>query len=180
MAKRARVEGSGAGVKSAKLIVSLSASTREKSKFRGPNVCFTLLSDASSAKLPVRVNKYWFAPSGAKGMCVRQSPMKHTVGKRPLHLTNKEYGILELLSLRKGATLSKEAFLNHMYGGMDEPGAKVIDVFMCKLRKKLAAATVGVDYIKTVWGQGYVLRDPPAETAGARATAAGAPVRVAA
>ncbi len=103
-----------------------------------------------------------------------------TVGKRPLHLTNKEYGILELLSLRKGATLSKEAFLNHMYGGMDEPEAKVIDVFMCKLRKKLAAATAGVDYIKTVWGQGYVLRDPPAQTAGGRATAAGARARVAA
>ena len=87
-----------------------------------------------------------------------------TVGKRPLHLTNKEYGILELLSLRKGATLSKEAFLNHLYGGMDEPELKIIDVFVCKLRKKLAAATAGVDYIKTVWGQGYVLRDPPAET----------------
>ena len=103
-----------------------------------------------------------------------------TVGKRPLHLTNKEYGILELLSLRKGATLSKEAFLNHMYGGMDEPGAKVIDVFMCKLRKKLAAATAGVDCIKTVWGRGYVLRDPPAESAAHQAAAAGAPARAAA
>ena len=83
----------------------------------------------------------------------------------PLHLTGKEYGILELLSLRKGTTLTKEMFLNHLYGGMDEPELKIIDVFICKLRKKLATATKGDNYIETVWGRGYVLRDPPAETA---------------
>jgi two-component system, cell cycle response regulator CtrA len=84
---------------------------------------------------------------------------------RPLHLTGKEYGILELLSLRKGTTLTKEMFLNHLYGGMDEPEVKIIDVFICKLRKKLANATGGQNYIETVWGRGYVLRDP--EAAGA-------------
>ncbi len=78
----------------------------------------------------------------------------------PLHLTGKEYGILELLSLRKGTTLTKEMFLNHLYGGMDEPELKIIDVFVCKLRKKLAGATSGENYIETVWGRGYVLRDP--------------------
>ncbi len=78
----------------------------------------------------------------------------------PLHLTGKEYGILELLSLRKGQTLTKEQFLNHLYGGMDEPELKIIDVFICKLRKKLATATGGTNYIETVWGRGYVLRDP--------------------
>ncbi len=83
------------------------------------------------------------------------------VEKQPLHLTGKEYGILELLSLRKGTTLTKEMFLNHLYGGMDEPELKIIDVFVCKLRKKLAAATGGLNYIETVWGRGYVLRDPP-------------------
>ncbi|RJF79709.1 DNA-binding response regulator [Azospirillum cavernae] len=81
----------------------------------------------------------------------------------PLHLTGKEYGILELLSLRKGTTLTKEMFLNHLYGGMDEPELKIIDVFVCKLRKKLAAATQGDNYIETVWGRGYVLRDPHEE-----------------
>jgi two-component system cell cycle response regulator CtrA len=79
---------------------------------------------------------------------------------QPLHLTGKEYGILELLSLRKGTTLTKEMFLNHLYGGMDEPELKIIDVFVCKLRKKLATATGGDNYIETVWGRGYVLRDP--------------------
>ncbi len=82
------------------------------------------------------------------------------VDERPLHLTGKEYGILELLSLRKGTTLTKEMFLNHLYGGMDEPELKIIDVFVCKLRKKIAQATGGRHYIETVWGRGYVLRDP--------------------
>ena len=77
-----------------------------------------------------------------------------------VHLTGKEYQMLELLSLRKGTTLTKEMFLNHLYGGMDEPELKIIDVFICKLRKKLAAATAGKHYIETVWGRGYVLRDP--------------------
>jgi len=90
------------------------------------------------------------------------------VDGQPLHLTGKEYGILELLSLRKGTTLTKEMFLNHLYGGMDEPELKIIDVFVCKLRKKLSMATGGENYIETVWGRGYVLRDPvesPAEPA---------------
>ena len=82
------------------------------------------------------------------------------VDGHPLHLTGKEYAILELLSLRKGTTLTKEMFLNHLYGGMDEPELKIIDVFVCKLRKKLAAACDGDNYIETVWGRGYVLRDP--------------------
>src|ERR1700710_2947039 len=77
-----------------------------------------------------------------------------------VHLTGKEYQMLELLSLRKGTTLTKEMFLNHLYGGMDEPELKIIDVFICKLRKKLAAATHGQHHIETVWGRGYVLRDP--------------------
>jgi two-component system cell cycle response regulator CtrA len=77
-----------------------------------------------------------------------------------VHLTGKEYQMLELLSLRKGTTLTKEMFLNHLYGGMDEPELKIIDVFICKLRKKLAQATGGDNYIETVWGRGYVLRDP--------------------
>ncbi len=82
------------------------------------------------------------------------------VDGRTVHLTGKEYQILELLSLRKGTTLTKEMFLNHLYGGMDEPELKIIDVFICKLRKKLAKATDGENYIETVWGRGYVLRDP--------------------
>jgi len=82
------------------------------------------------------------------------------VDSSTVHLTGKEYQMLELLSLRKGTTLTKEMFLNHLYGGMDEPELKIIDVFICKLRKKLDKATGGDNYIDTVWGRGYVLRDP--------------------
>ena len=78
---------------------------------------------------------------------------------RSVRLTGKEYAILELLSLRKGSTLTKEMFLNHLYGGIDEPELKIIDVFICKLRKKLCDALEGENYIETVWGRGYVLKD---------------------
>ena len=83
-----------------------------------------------------------------------------TVDGNPVRLTPKEYEILELLSLRKGTILTKEMFLNHLYGGMDEPELKIIDVLICKLRKKLIQATGGSHNIDTVWGRGYVLRDP--------------------
>ena len=79
---------------------------------------------------------------------------------KTVHLTGKQYQMLELLSLRKGPTLTKEMFLNHLYGGMDEPELKIIDVFICKLRKKLSIATNGENNIETVWGRGYVLLDP--------------------
>lgn len=82
------------------------------------------------------------------------------IGGRRLHVTGKEDSILELLSLRKGTTLTKEMFLDHLYGGIDEPELKIIDVFICKLRKKIAVATGDHHYIETVWGRGYVLKDP--------------------
>ena len=100
------------------------------------------------------------------------------VNGQQVHLTGKEYAIFELLVLRKGMVLTKEAFLNHLYGGMDEPEMKIIDVFVCKLRKKLAMA--GADHlIGTVWGRGYMIREPaveldslPAEPVGLRVPAA--------
>ena len=95
-------------------------------------------------------------------------------GGQTVHLTGKEYQMLELLSLRKGTTLTKEMFLNHLYGGMDEPELKIIDVFICKLRKKLAGATGGKNYIETVWGRGYVLRDPEPDIRDGKVLAMGA------
>ena len=80
-----------------------------------------------------------------------------------LHRTGKEYQMLELLVLRKGTTLTKETFLNHLYGGMDEPELKIIDVFICELWKKLSEATCRENHSKTVWERGYALRDPKPE-----------------
>jgi two-component system, cell cycle response regulator CtrA len=93
-------------------------------------------------------------------LCVNLESKTVEVGGARVHLTGKEYQILELLSLRKGTTLTKEIFLNNLYGGLDEPEVKIIDVFICKLRKKLANVSGGKDYIGTVWGRGHVLREP--------------------
>ncbi len=98
-----------------------------------------------------------------------------TVSGKTVHLTGKEYAILELLALRKGVVMTKEAFLNHLYGGIDEPEVKIIDVFICKLRKKLTQAGAP-DLIGTVWGRGYVLREPnQGRTPAWQAPAAGVP-----
>jgi two-component system cell cycle response regulator CtrA len=93
-------------------------------------------------------------------LCVNLDTKTVEISGARVRLTGKEYQMLELLSLRKGTTLTKEMFLNNLYGGMDEPEIKIIDVFICKLRKKLAIASSGKDYIETVWGRGYVLREP--------------------
>ena len=92
-----------------------------------------------------------------------------SVDDRPVHLTGKEYSILELLVLRKGMVLTKDAFLNHLYGGMDEPEMKIIDVFICKLRKKLQLVGAG-HLISTVWGRGYMLREDDRLSAGSGET----------
>ncbi len=76
-----------------------------------------------------------------------------------VHLTNKEYKIIELLAMRKGTVLTKEMFLNHLYNGIDEPEVKIIDVFICKLRRKLEEASGGINFIETVWGRGYMLKE---------------------
>jgi two-component system cell cycle response regulator CtrA len=109
----------------------------------------------------VRRSKGFSQPSLRVGkMKLNLDSREVLVEERQVHLTGKEYAILELLVLRKGMVLTKEAFLNHLYGGMDEPEMKIIDVFICKLRKKLQLA--GIDnLIGTVWGRGYMLREPP-------------------
>lgn len=106
-------------------------------------------------------------------MVVNMDARSVEVAGRRLHVTGKEYSILELLSLRKGTTLTKEMFLDHLYGGIDEPELKIIDVFICKLRKKIAALSGGDHYIETVWGRGYVLKDPDVATSQPPAAADG-------
>ncbi len=108
-----------------------------------------------------------------RGLVVNINTRTVEVDDQALHLTGKEYGILVLLSLNKGSIVTKEMILNHLYGGFDEPDPKIIDVFICKLRKKLKAATGGDDYIETLGGRGYMLRDPveQAWTTGAEAAA---------
>ena len=111
----------------------------------------------------VRRGKGYCEPSLSMGnLSLNLGSREVCVGDRQVHLTGKEFAILELLMLRRGMTQTKEAFLNHLYGGLDEPDAKIIDVFVCKLRKKLSDAGAG-NVIGTVWGRGYVMREPTAE-----------------
>ena len=84
-----------------------------------------------------------------------------------VHITGKEYSMLELLCLRKGIILTKAMFVSHLYGSIEEPYPGVINLYVFKLRKKLAAACCGDNYIETVWGQGYVLLDPNKQDAAA-------------
>jgi two-component system cell cycle response regulator CtrA len=92
------------------------------------------------------------------GLSINLNTQTVTLGGQQIHLTGREYSILELLALRKGSTLTKEMIMSHLYGGMDEPEIKIIDVFVCKLRKKLSSAG-GESYIETVWGRGYLMRE---------------------
>ncbi len=126
------------------------------------------------AELMARMQAVVRRSKGFSQPALRVGPLELNLDSRevlvngtPIHLTGKEYAILELLVLRKGMVLTKDAFLNHLYGGMDEPEMKIIDVFICKLRKKLAQA--GADnLIGTVWGRGYMVREPSGEPVPAR------------
>jgi two-component system cell cycle response regulator CtrA len=93
-----------------------------------------------------------------QGLTIDIENKKVAFQDRPVPLTGKEYQILELLVLRKNMTIPKETFLDHLYGGRDEPEIKIIDVFVCKLRKKLEVAGLP-DLISTAWGRGYVIQD---------------------
>lgn len=151
-------------------IMILSGLTRPQAKVKGLGLgaddfmCKPFDGSELVARLQaiVRRSKGFSQPSLSVGpLRLNLDSREVTVSGAPVHLTGKEYSILELLILRKGMVLTKEAFLNHLYGGMDEPEMKIIDVFICKLRKKLAQAGAGA-LIGTVWGRGYMLREPGA------------------
>lgn len=92
-------------------------------------------------------------------MTINLSTKKVLIDDTLLPLTAKEYALVELLALKKGGTVSKESFLSQVYGGMDEPEIKIIDVFLCKIRQKIKKITGNETYIHTVWGRGYTLEE---------------------
>ena len=119
----------------------------------------------SKVELLARINAVIRRSSGHFSQVIKVGPISIDTKRRSvtiygveMQLTSKEYAILELLALKKGTVLPKEVFLNHVYGGMDEPEAKIVDVFICKLRKKISDLTGGVNFIETVWGRGYMLK----------------------
>ena len=153
------------------LILSGMASSDQKIKGLGLGADDYLTKPFNRGELVARIHAIVRRSKGLAESIIRVGRISINLDNRtievegkPLHLTSKEYAILELLALRKGTILTKEMFLNHLYSGIDEPELKIIDVFVCKLRKKLAESTGGENYIETVWGRGYVLKDPDSPT----------------
>ncbi len=156
-----------ANVNTPVLILSGLASTADKVKGFGFGANDYVTKPFHKDELLARVQAVMRRSQGPTDAVVRCGDLvvnvdaqRAEIAGQPVPLTGKEYQMLELLALRKGMTISKDMFLSHLYGGMDEPELKIIDVFMCKLRKKLAAVSGGADYIETVWGRGYMLREP--------------------
>jgi two-component system cell cycle response regulator CtrA len=148
-------------------VVILSALTRPQAKVMGFSAGADdfITKPYDNAELLARIQAVVRRSKGFSQPALRVGPLALNLNSREVevngqavHLTGKEYAILELLVLRKGVVLTKDAFLNHLYGGMDEPEMKIIDVFICKLRKKLAQAGAE-SLIGTVWGRGYMIRD---------------------
>ncbi|MDR0744792.1 MAG: response regulator transcription factor [Holosporales bacterium] len=120
----------------------------------------------SKTELKARIYAIIRRTSGHSSSVITIGPLEINVRQRcvrifgnDMNLTSKEYAILELLAIKKGSVLAKETFLNHIYGGMDEPELKIVDVFICKLRRKIAEMSGGMNFIETIWGRGYTLRD---------------------
>ena len=160
-----------AGVRAPILILSRPGELDQRLKFLHSGADDFLMKPFDSRELIARIQLIVRRSNGHSESAIRIGKLVVNLDTRivsiddqPVHLTNKEYAILELLSLRKGTTVTRENLLDQLYGGMDEPELKTFDVFICKLRKKLAQATGGSHYIETVWGNGYVLRDRPPQS----------------
>src|SRR6516162_10491372 len=159
-----------AKVKTPILILSGLAGTEDKVKGLGIGADDYLTKPFHKDELVARIHAIVRRSKGhaqsviqAGDLVVNVDTKKVEVNGAPVYLTPKEYKMLELLALRKGMTITKETFLNYLYGGMDEPESKIVDVFMCKLRKKLAGVSGGNEFIETIWARGYVLREPTEE-----------------
>jgi two-component system, cell cycle response regulator CtrA len=162
---RALRRARAAGVSAPILILSRPGELDQKLKFLRSGADDFLSKPFDSRELIARIHAIVRRSNGHSGSTIRTGKLvvnmdtrSVSVDEQPVHLTNKEYAILELLSLRKGTIVTREKFLYHLYGGMDEPDPKTLDVFICKLRNKLARSG-GRHYIETVWGHGYMLRD---------------------
>ena len=154
-------------VKTPILILSGNAGIEDKVKALGFGADDYMTKPFHKSELIARIHAIVRRSQGHAQSIVQTGDLIVNVDAKTVHvkqirvnLTGKEYRMLELLSLRRGTTITKEMFLSQLYGGMDEPEIKIIDVFMCKIRKKLAIASGGKDYIETVWGRGYLLREP--------------------
>ncbi len=154
-------------IKTPVLILSGLDDTTHKIKGFGVGADDYVVKPFNRAELVARINSIVRRSQGHAASIIETGKLRINIDAKAVevdgkqvHLTGKEYQLLEVLAVRKGTTLTKDVILNNLYGGMDEPEMKIIDVFICKLRKKLTEATGGENYIETVWGRGYIMRDP--------------------
>ncbi len=148
------------------IVLSGLSSTDDKVKCLSYGADDYLTKPFSKTELLARIDAVVRRSHGLVNNTVEIGPMLLDINKRTVSiygkqipLTSKEYLMLEILMLKKGTLITKEVFVNHIYCGMDEPDFKIIDVFICKLRKKIAAMTGGINVIETVWGRGYIIKE---------------------
>ena len=148
------------------IVLSGLNSTEDKVKCLSCGADDYLTKPFSKNELLARIDAVIRRANGMVTNTVDIGPMSLDINKKtvsiygkPLPLTSKEYVMLEILMLRKGVLVTKEVFVNHIYYGTDEPDFKIIDVFICKLRKKLAELTGGINVIETIWGRGYMIKE---------------------
>ncbi|SFK15149.1 winged helix-turn-helix domain-containing protein [Falsiroseomonas stagni] len=89
-----------------------------------------------------------------------QAKLALTVDGRDVRITRREFDVLEMLFLRRGSLVTKADFLQRLYGSDEGPDSRTLDVFICKVRRKLAAAGAA-EFIRTAWGRGYMAEEPP-------------------
>lgn len=129
--------------------------------------------DAAAVHSSVVRGKHPPSPIRAGKLVVDLDTRTAAAGGAPVPLTGQEYAVLALLARRKGQAVTKAMLLDHLYGGLVRPDTRIVEVFVCKLRKKLSRACGGDNFIHTVRGGGYSLLEPPHEVSGRRAETAG-------
>lgn len=78
------------------------------------------------------------------------------VKEQELHLTAKEFAILEYFLLHEGCLITQQDIIDHVWDGDSDPFSNSIRVHLSALRKKVKNA-LGYDPIKTKIGEGYIL-----------------------
>ncbi|CAN5153698.1 response regulator transcription factor [soil metagenome] len=93
-----------------------------------------------------------------------------------IHLTPREYALLEFLAFHRGAVVTRTMIWEHLYDEYDENTSNVVDVYIRYLRNKIDK---GFEFplILTRWGEGYMLRGEDDKATATATPQAMAPVK---
>lgn len=105
-------------------------------------------------KEPVELDKLRF------GDCVLDfTNFQAEKGGEPLELTPREYAIMELFAKNKRKVVSRDKFLNEIWGYDKFPTTRTVDIHIARLRQKLEPDPISPRFILTVHGLGYKFID---------------------